>query len=92
MGVEILFKFIGFFETTHISILANVIYMFVLLGEREFSTAVTEALVIGTPVVSTKCSGATELLGENNEFGIVVENSEEGIYYGIKEMLKIKQN
>ena len=49
-----------------------------------FSTAVTEALVVGTPVVSTRCSGAVELLGENNEFGVVCENSQDGIYSGIK--------
>ena len=32
-------------------------------------------------------SGAREILGENNEYGLVVENSEDGIYKGIKEML-----
>jgi len=43
--------------------------------------------VVGTPVVSTDCSGARELLGENNEYGLVVENSEDGIYEGMKRML-----
>ena len=33
------------------------------------------------------CSGAQELLGYNNEYGLVVENSENGIYYGLKYML-----
>lgn len=62
--------------------------MFICSSRREgFSTAVTEALVLGVPVVSTDCSGAKELLGENNEYGIVVENSEEGIYQGMKRML-----
>lgn len=51
------------------------------------STAVTEAIILGKPVVSTDVSGAKEILGENNEYGIVVENSEEGIYVGIKQML-----
>ena len=49
-----------------------------------FSTAVTEALVVGTPVISTNCSGAYELLGQHNEYGIVVDNSEEGIYQGLR--------
>lgn len=63
--------------------------LYVCPSRREgFSTAITEALIIGTPVVSTNCSGATELLGANNEFGLVVENSTEGIYMGIKKMLK----
>jgi glycosyltransferase involved in cell wall biosynthesis len=62
--------------------------LYVCTSRREgFSTAVTEALVVGTPVVSTDCSGAKELLGENDEYGIVVENSEEGIYQGMKRML-----
>ena len=62
--------------------------LFVCSSFREgFSTAVTEAFILGKPVVTTLVSGATEQCGENNEYGIVVENSEEGIYLGIKEML-----
>ena len=83
MGMEDSFQFIGFRDNPYKYMSKCDLY--VCSSRREgFSTAVTEALVIGTPVVSTKCSGATELLGENNEFGIVVENSEEGIYYGHK--------
>ena len=52
-----------------------------------FSTAVTESLVVGIPVVSTNCSGAYELLGKNNEYGVVCQNSEDGIYSGIKYIL-----
>lgn len=52
-----------------------------------FSTAVTEALIVGTPVVSTNCSGAKELLGENNEYGIVTENNENALLKGLEEML-----
>ena len=62
--------------------------LYVCSSRREgFSTAVTEALVVGTAVVSTDCSGARELLGDNNEYGIVTENSEDGIYEGMKRML-----
>lgn len=62
--------------------------LYVCSSRREgFSTAVTESLIVGTPVVSTNCSGAKELLGENDEYGLVVENSEEGIYQGMKRML-----
>ncbi len=66
--------------------------LFICSSRREgFSTAVTEALVVGTPVVSTCCSGAYELLGYNNEYGIVTENSEEGIYKGLKTLLVDKE-
>lgn len=52
-----------------------------------FSTSVTESLIVGTPVVATLCSGMTELLGENNEYGIVTENDEDALYKGIKKIL-----
>lgn len=52
-----------------------------------FNTAITEALVLGKPVVSTECSGVKEQLGDNNEWGICCENSEEGLYKGLKKML-----
>lgn len=66
--------------------------LFVCSSYREgFSTAVTESLVVGTPVVSTLCSGAQELLGYNNEYGLIVENREEGIYKGLKILLEDKE-
>lgn len=62
--------------------------LFVCSSRREgFSTAVSEALVMGIPVISTNCSGAKELLGENNEYGIVTDNNEEALYEGIKHLL-----
>lgn len=42
----------------------------------------------GIAVASTCCSGAYELLGYNNEYGIVTENSEDGIYDGLRHMLE----
>ncbi len=61
--------------------------LFVCSSRREgFSTAVSEALILGIPVISTDCSGARELLGEN-EYGIVTENSKEALYQGIKHLL-----
>ena len=52
-----------------------------------FSTAATEALIVGTPVVTVEVSGMKEMLGEHNEYGIVTENSEEALYEGIRTML-----
>lgn len=51
-----------------------------------FSTAVTEALIVGTPVLTTLVSGMKELLGEN-EFGYITDNNEESLYQGIKYLL-----
>lgn len=52
-----------------------------------FSTAATEALIVGTPVCTVEVSGMKEMLGENNEWGVVTENSEEALYVGIKKLL-----
>lgn len=65
--------------------------LFVCSSRREgFSTAVTEALLLNIPVVSTLCSGAHELLGNNNEFGIVTTNDEEGLFNGLYQILTQK--
>ena len=52
-----------------------------------FSTAATEALVLGVPVCTVDVSGMKEMLGESNEYGIVTENSEKALYEGIKRLL-----
>ena len=49
-----------------------------------FSTAATEALILGIPVCTVEVSGMKEMLGENNEYGLVVDNNEEALYQGIK--------
>lgn len=49
-----------------------------------FSTAVTEALIVGTPVCTVDISGMKEMLGKNNEYGIVTKNDEDALYEGIK--------
>lgn len=64
--------------------------LFICSSRREgFSTAVTEALILGIPVVSTLCSGAKELLGTNDEWGIITENSKEGVLNGLYQILTI---
>lgn len=64
--------------------------MFVCASFKEgFSTAATEALIVGTPVVTTLVSGMQEMLGEN-EYGIITENNEDSLYKGIKRLLDDK--
>lgn len=53
-----------------------------------FSTAATEALIVGTPVCTVEVSGMREMLGENNEWGIVTENNEEALYREIRRLLE----
>ncbi len=62
--------------------------LFVCASHSEgFSTAATESLIVGTPVVTTLVSGMKEMLGENNEWGIVTDNDENALYEGIKRLL-----
>jgi len=94
-SLESMAKELGVFDTVHFLGFHTNPYkfvsradLFVCSSRREgFSTAVSEALLLGVPVVSTHCSGAEELLGRNNEYGIIVDNTEDGIYSGIKTML-----
>lgn len=58
--------------------------LFVCASHAEgFSTATTEALIVGTPVCTVEVSGMKEMLGENNEYGVVTENNEEALFQGI---------
>lgn len=56
-----------------------------------FSTAVTESLIVGTPVITTLCSGMEEMLGQNNDYGIIVDNDENALYAGLKDLLQDKE-
>ena len=51
------------------------------------STVVTESLILGKAVVTTPCSGMRELLGKS-EYGLITEDSVEGLYRGMKQMLE----
>lgn len=52
-----------------------------------FSTAATEALIVGTPVCTVEVSGMIEMLGQQNEYGIVTPNNDKALYDGIKKLL-----
>ncbi len=61
--------------------------LFVCSSIKEgFSTAVTEALILGVPVITTLCSGMNEMLN-NGEFGVIVDNNEDALYEGMYKML-----
>ncbi len=52
-----------------------------------YSTAVTEALLLGVPVLTTDCAGMDELL-QNDKYGWIVENSEEALEKQLEILLK----
>ena len=51
------------------------------------STAVTEALLVGIPVIATNVSGMSELL-EDGRSGLIVDNDEDALYFGIKKLIE----
>lgn len=54
-----------------------------------FSLVIAEALVLGKPVISTYCSGPNELL-EEGKYGILIPNTEQDLYYGLKSIVTNK--
>lgn len=51
-----------------------------------YSTAITESLILGTPVIATDCSGMRELMANRNG-GVITENEEDVFYEKLKEIL-----
>lgn len=49
-----------------------------------FPTVLFEAITLKKKIIATQVSGADEML-ENGQLGLIVENSEDGIYQGMKE-------
>lgn len=78
--------FLGFQENPYKYIAKCDLYVCASYAEG-FSTAATEALIVGTPVCTVEVSGMKEMLGADNEFGIVTDNNEEALYKGIKALL-----
>lgn len=65
--------------------------VFVLSSDTEgYPTVICEALCLGKPIVSTKITGCTELLGDN-EYGILTELSEQAIADAIYELYNSKE-
>ena len=61
---------------------------FYILGSRYegFPTVLFEAIALKKPIIATDVSGVKEMLAEG-KLGLIVENSEEGIYTGMKKAL-----
>lgn len=83
--VDNTFTFMGY-QTNPYKYVAKC-HLFVCASAAEgFSTAATEALILGTPVITTPVAGMAEMLGDN-EYGVITQMSEESLYNGIKELL-----
>ena len=83
-------SFLGYQENPYKYIVHSDLFVCSSYSEG-FSTAATEALILGTPVCTTDVSGMKELLGENNEYGIITDNERKSLYKGIKRFLDSKE-
>lgn len=52
-----------------------------------YNTVVLEAIYLNKPIITTNCAGMDEIFGKNM-CGIICENSEEGLYKSIKDIIK----
>lgn len=55
------------------------------------STVLCEAIILGKPVVATRCPGTVEIAGRNGYGTIITKNDEDGLYEGLKKMLTDKE-
>lgn len=85
-NIEDSFTFLGYQTNPYKYVAKCDIFVCTSVAEG-FSTAATEALIVGTPVVTTPVAGMEEMLGKNNEYGIITEMSEESLYTSIKELV-----
>lgn len=54
--------------------------------DEAFSTVLSESIILETPIITTECSGTKELLGDS-EYGIVVLNTREALYCGLRNLI-----
>lgn len=66
--------------------------LFVCSSRSEgMSTVITEALVLGVPVLAVECSGVREQLGMGR-FGLIVENHEDALAAGLEDFLSGRES
>lgn len=78
-------KLLGFKENPYQYIKQGDLFVCSSVNEG-FSLVVAEAMILGLPVISTNCAGPNELL-DFGEYGLLVDNSQEGLYEGLKQLL-----
>lgn len=85
LGTTDTVRFLGFQANPHQFL--NQSDCFVCSSRTEgYSLVIAEAMCVGLPVISTRCAGPEEIL-EGGKYGIMVDNSTEGLYEGMKEIL-----
>ena len=81
-------KLLGFKENPYKYVRASDLFVCSSISEG-FSLVIGEAMAVGIPVVSVDCPGPNEIL-YYGKYGKLVNNNEEDLYNGIKEMINNK--
>ena len=90
LGVENTAKMLGFTDNPYPYFKSADFY--VLSSRYEgYPTVLFEAITLKKNIIATDVSGVREMLNDG-ELGLIVENSEEGIYQGMKEALSNADN
>ncbi|MBR3242441.1 MAG: glycosyltransferase [Parasporobacterium sp.] len=84
-GIQDSFTFLGYHQNPYQYMNKADLFVCSSLSEG-LSTAVTEALITGVPVVTTDVSGMRELLGDS-EYGIITENNENALHDSIRKLI-----
>ena len=83
-GISDKVTFLGFIQKPYEYI--SKMDLFVCSSRFEgYSTAVTESVLLGVPVITTECSGMKEILG--NDYPGIFSNDEQGIYDALRKVL-----
>ena len=86
LGVENTAEMIGFTDNPY-PYFKNADFYVLSSRYEGFPTVLFEAITLKKKIIATEVSGVSEML-ENGKFGLMVENSEEGIYSGMKKALE----
>ena len=77
---------LGYLENPYPDLLESDLFICSSRSEG-YSTVLTEAMILGVPVITTKCSGVNELLN-GGECGMIVDNDSNSLERGLEELLQ----
>lgn len=78
-------KFLGFQNNPYAFLKKADLFICSSISEG-YSTAVTEAVILGLPVLTTDCAGMNEIL-DDGKYGMIVPNSEQALEDGLRKIL-----
>lgn len=88
MGLHDTVDFVGFTKNPFPHIKSADIMM-VTSDFEGFCLVICEAMCLGVPVISTRTAGPTEIIGNNNEYGIITDLTAEALFNALKRWVEV---